>query len=332
MREDLTSKDYLILLETVELAYSIPDRAALVHAIFEKLEKWIGISSAAFIPFDTARGNFDTDGYLHNSPEGLISLFSSHYAPLHPFICKEFHLNSPNEVVRLSDISSMPDLADSEWGRDFQPLTPLFYELSMMLGSQGDHVAGMCVHRKRHDRDFSAREMRIVELLLPHLARACQNISLMEGLASSRDIGLIIMGSDDKPSYINDRARRALNRRSLSMVPNPDLSPHPTYLQTEQGPYRVRTKKTSGIKEKTIFLEPTPSRTNLSSKLACFGLTPRQAEIALHVIWGFSNREIAEKVFITEQTVKDHLRDIFEKMKIHRRSEVGAKVLGLKKP
>ena len=46
------------------------------------------------------------------------------------------------------------------------------------------------------------------------------------------------------------------------------------------------------------------------------------------VIRGLSNRQIAERLFIAEQTVKDHLHDIFEKMKIHHRSELVAKLLG----
>ncbi len=51
--------------------------------------------------------------------------------------------------------------------------------------------------------------------------------------------------------------------------------------------------------------------------------------MALWVVRGLSNREIAERIFIAEQTVKDHLHDVFEKMKIHRRSELAAKLLDL---
>ncbi|MBI5746868.1 MAG: helix-turn-helix transcriptional regulator [Nitrospirae bacterium] len=62
------------------------------------------------------------------------------------------------------------------------------------------------------------------------------------------------------------------------------------------------------------------------------GLSPRQEEIASLVLQGFSNREIAERLFICEQTVKDHLRDIFEKIQVRRRSEFTAKILGLNIP
>ncbi len=61
--------------------------------------------------------------------------------------------------------------------------------------------------------------------------------------------------------------------------------------------------------------------------LTDFGLTPRQEEVTLLVVRGLSNREVAEELFIAEQTVKDHLRDVFEKVGVRRRSELTAKIL-----
>ncbi len=63
--------------------------------------------------------------------------------------------------------------------------------------------------------------------------------------------------------------------------------------------------------------------------LADFGLTPRQEEVTLLVVRGLSNREVAEQLFIAEQTVKDHLRDVFEKVGVRRRSELTAKIFRL---
>jgi DNA-binding NarL/FixJ family response regulator len=56
-------------------------------------------------------------------------------------------------------------------------------------------------------------------------------------------------------------------------------------------------------------------------------LSPRQQEIALWVIRGLSNRQIADRLFIAEQTVKDHLSDIFVKLSVQRRGELIAKLL-----
>jgi DNA-binding NarL/FixJ family response regulator len=42
---------------------------------------------------------------------------------------------------------------------------------------------------------------------------------------------------------------------------------------------------------------------------------------------GLSNHEIADRLCISKQTVKDHIRDIFEKANVHHRIELAAKVM-----
>ena len=58
-------------------------------------------------------------------------------------------------------------------------------------------------------------------------------------------------------------------------------------------------------------------------------LSAVEQEIAGLVIRGLSNCEIAGRLCIAEQTVKDQLHHVFEKMNIHRRSELAARVLEL---
>lgn len=52
------------------------------------------------------------------------------------------------------------------------------------------------------------------------------------------------------------------------------------------------------------------------------GLTKREAEIALLICKGCSNREIAEEFVISETTVKKHVSNIFEKTGIEKREEL----------
>ena len=51
-------------------------------------------------------------------------------------------------------------------------------------------------------------------------------------------------------------------------------------------------------------------------------LSPREREIVQLVAQGFRNREIAEKLFISEQTVKNHLHNIFDKLGVSDRLEL----------
>jgi two-component system NarL family response regulator len=50
-------------------------------------------------------------------------------------------------------------------------------------------------------------------------------------------------------------------------------------------------------------------------------LTPREMEVLEHVAKGMNNREIAKTLFISENTVKNHVRNILEKLHLHSRME-----------
>lgn len=52
------------------------------------------------------------------------------------------------------------------------------------------------------------------------------------------------------------------------------------------------------------------------------GLTKREVEIAFHVIQNETNAEIAERLFISETTVKKHLSNIFSKLGISQRRDI----------
>jgi two-component system, NarL family, nitrate/nitrite response regulator NarL len=53
-------------------------------------------------------------------------------------------------------------------------------------------------------------------------------------------------------------------------------------------------------------------------------LTPREREILIHIAAGFTNRQIAEKLFITEHTVKNHVKHLLEKLVLSNRVQLAA--------
>ena len=56
------------------------------------------------------------------------------------------------------------------------------------------------------------------------------------------------------------------------------------------------------------------------------GLTEREHEVALLAAKGLHNSEIAEKLFLSESTVRTHLRTIFQKLDIDRRAKLADKL------
>ncbi|MGH9101836.1 MAG: response regulator [Acidimicrobiales bacterium] len=51
------------------------------------------------------------------------------------------------------------------------------------------------------------------------------------------------------------------------------------------------------------------------------GLTPRELEVLRLVARGLSNREVGDQLFISENTVKNHVRNILEKLHLHSRMQ-----------
>lgn len=66
-------------------------------------------------------------------------------------------------------------------------------------------------------------------------------------------------------------------------------------------------------------------------KLKEVGISKREYEILEHIAKGLSNKEIADKLSVSENTVKTHSSRIFEKLDVNRRMQAiqKAKELGL---
>ncbi|MEM6514976.1 MAG: response regulator transcription factor [Bacteroidota bacterium] len=75
----------------------------------------------------------------------------------------------------------------------------------------------------------------------------------------------------------------------------------------------VRRKKTQQIKELSNEID--------SKKLESLEITNREYEVLKGIEAGLSNKEIGEKLFLSESTVKSHVSSIFLKLNAKRRTQ-----------
>lgn len=61
---------------------------------------------------------------------------------------------------------------------------------------------------------------------------------------------------------------------------------------------------------------------NLKKARVTFGLTGREIEVVTLVAEGLANKEIGARLFLSEHTIKDHLKNIMRKMGAASRSEI----------
>jgi two-component system, NarL family, response regulator LiaR len=73
-------------------------------------------------------------------------------------------------------------------------------------------------------------------------------------------------------------------------------------------------------KEIVVVRETTPFVVD-QARLEQLGITPREYEILTHIAAGKSTREIAEALFVSENTVKTHSSRLFTKLDARRRTQ-----------
>jgi PAS domain S-box-containing protein len=173
----------------------------------------------------------------------------------------------------------------------------------------------------------------ITKSMLAEEAR--QNSILFDSLTAiaGTGVGVILIRGHHRqqpyPFFINDWARHALNGRPVKDLFDAIDDHEPAFFRTETSCYRVKIKLTHHNPPlKIILLDQLPDSACIQAGLKNYNLSCREEETALLAATGHSNREIAEKLFITEYTVKDHLKKIFQKIHVHNRSELCPKILG----
>ena len=81
----------------------------------------------------------------------------------------------------------------------------------------------------------------------------------------------------------------------------------------------VRSRETVVVREIPVAVAG-PFQRN-ATQVEQLGITPRELEILEAMAAGLSNREIAERLFVSENTVKTHAGRLFEKLSARRRTQ-----------
>jgi len=87
------------------------------------------------------------------------------------------------------------------------------------------------------------------------------------------------------------------------------------------GEYWVGRERVSDLVQ-TLRAMVRPAAPTLEAQKKTFGLTPRELAITSTIAAGYSNKEIAQKFTISEDTVKHHVSNIFDKTGVSSRLEL----------
>lgn len=154
----------------------------------------------------------------------------------------------------------------------------------------------------------------LLDLVMPEMDGLQATPKIIECSPRTRVIILTSFGEEDK---VLPAIRAGAYGYLLKDIPPNELvqAVREAYLGKVQLHPEVAKKLMSAVAGKE---EPSANRAATSSE---DGLTEREQEVLHLIADGMNNREIAEKLFISEKTVKTHVSNILSKLHLHDRTQ-----------
>jgi DNA-binding NarL/FixJ family response regulator len=142
----------------------------------------------------------------------------------------------------------------------------------------------------------------------------------MDGVAATGAIGkefptvkILILTTFDDTEYVAQALQNGASGYLLKDTPAEEL------VQAIQLVQKGYTQLAPGLAQKLILGTPVVSEPPIDPLLA--ELTPREQEILQLIAQGASNREIAQQLYISEKTVKNHITSLLSRLGLRDRTQ-----------
>jgi DNA-binding CsgD family transcriptional regulator len=234
----------------------------------------------------------------------------------------------------------------SERYRDIMRPMGLGDELRVALTAGQECWGYLCLHRTDHPLGFVPAEAALLARLAPHIAHALRQSVLLHALPGTGDPrpGVLVLSAELGVVATTPEAAALLEQ--LERAPHLPL-PAAVYavvaaLRGRHPDPSVRVRAASGAwlalhashldgaeaDAVAVVVEPCSPRATVPIRLAAFGLSRREAEVARLVLRGSSTRAISAALHISPHTVQDHLKHVFDKLGVRSRRDLVGLMLG----
>jgi DNA-binding CsgD family transcriptional regulator len=198
---------------------------------------------------------------------------------------------------------------------------------------------------------FSEQEVDFVEALVPHVARglraaligsaAARSVDRGPGMAVVGDDGALVSLTGEAQAWLEDLATTSFARGRGEELPyeiSALTSAARRRHEAGEPPPRMRMRSASGIwllahasvlsgsEQVALVIEPAKASEVAPLIIEAYGLTPRELEVTRMIARGFKTAEMAERLFLSPHTIRDHVKAIFEKVGVSSRGELTARL------
>lgn len=258
---------------------------------------------------------------------------------------------------RSSDYINYRDWEKNEHRADFLLPQGIYHLACLQVTDGGKLVGEISLHRKSGQQDFHQEEMESLLLLHEHINNAfsriklaCQRdflLDLIRNVHFRDNPGLIIMDSrfniincnKSASSLINTagkedgflvqiRAEFRARLNDMNYQLNPGLG-QTKYAHGRDGSIAYRTAvitDNGGEYLMLVLVENAPGWSGVARSLNRHNITKREREIAGLMLMGKTNGQICSQLFISENTLKTHVRQLYRKLNVRNRSELAFKL------
>ncbi|MCF8719459.1 helix-turn-helix transcriptional regulator [Nitrospina gracilis] len=235
--------------------------------------------------------------------------------------------------------------------------------LSIVNGPEASLTVGLS--RVRNDKPFTYRELRMAELAQPSLLHACQYVALRRDLhhfsaladhLADTSTPIALVQPEGRILFCNGSFQKRFQLQQGERLPEEirewiqkqddlyspaerldELSRFSPFYKHKKEVYRLNLTRLDPLQDydNRCYLLQFKSALGPQSRVGVAmdeaRLTAREIEVASLVCDGFSDKEIAERLFISPNTVNNHLKRIFKKMGVHTRVQLLHHLQGIMK-
>ena len=234
----------------------------------------------------------------------------------------------------------------------------LAYEMRGAFTSGGYLWGSMDLTRESGSPDFKPKEASLLRHVAPHLGNGLKMAALrmqapveesgtdVPGVLTLDHKGSVVQYTPAAERWLRDledlgpgwREWNGLPRAVHTVVLSLRHALSPERDRDQESVPRLRARARSGRwltlygslteatperrAETVIIIEPTKPEELLPFSMTAYGLSPREEELVKLVVRGLSTTRISQTLFISEHTVQNHLRSVFEKVGVRSRGEL----------